>query len=143
LAQAEQGDTVRIHYTGRLEDGTVFDTSRDRDPIQFTIGEGRLMPPGFEQAVVGMRPGESNTVRVPMEDAFGPYREEMVVMVDRDRFPGDLKLEVGQTLEITSSGGQRTLATVTNISDATVTLDANHPLAGKDLILDVRLIEIC
>jgi peptidylprolyl isomerase len=143
LAQAEQGDTVRIHYTGRLEDGTVFDTSRDRDPIQFTIGEGRLMPPGFEQAVVGMRPGESNTVRVPMEDAFGPYREEMVVMVDRDRFPGDLKLEVGQTLEITSSRGQRTLATVTNISDATVTLDANHPLAGKDLILDVRLIEIC
>lgn len=143
MAQAEQGDTVRIHYTGRLEDGTVFDTSRDRDPIQFTIGDGRLMPPGFEQAVVGMRPGESNTVRVPMEDAFGPYREEMVVMVDRDRFPGDLKLEVGQTLEITSSGGQRTLATVTNISDATVTLDANHPLAGKDLILDVRLIEIC
>jgi FKBP-type peptidyl-prolyl cis-trans isomerase 2 len=142
LAQAEQGDTVRVHYTGRLEDGTVFDTSRDRNPIQFTIGEGRVMPPGFEQAVVGMRPGESNTVRVPMEDAFGPYREDMVVTLDRDRFPGDLKLEVGQTLEIISSGGQRTVVTVTEVSDSEATLNANHPLAGKDLILDVQLIEI-
>ena len=142
MAQAGQGDTIRVHYTGRLEDGTVFDTSRGRHPMQFTIGEGRLIPPGFEQALVGMGPGESKTVRIPMEDAFGPCREELVVTVDRDRFAGDLKLEVGQTLEITSSGGQRTVVTVTDISDSKVTLDANHPLAGKDLILDVQLIEI-
>ena len=142
MVQAEQGDTVRVHYTGRLEDGRVFDTSRDGDPIRFMIGEGRLMPPGFEQAVVGMHPGEARTVRVPMEDAFGPRRQELVATVDRDRFPGDLELEVGQTLEITSSDGQRTMVTVIDISDAEVTLDANHPLAGKDLILDIKLIEI-
>jgi len=141
LAQAERGETVKVHYTGRLEDGTVFDTSMERHPLLFTIGEDRIFP-GFEQAVVGMRPGESKTVRVPMEDAFGPYCEDMVVTVDRDRFPEDLNLEVGQTLEITSSGGQRTVVTVTDISDSEVTLDANHPSAGKDLILDIGLIEI-
>ena len=141
MAEAKLGDTVRVHYTGRLEDGTVFDTSMERHPLRFTIGEDWIFP-GFEQAVVGMHPGESKTVRVPMEDAFGPYREDMVVTVDRDRLPGDLYLEVGQTLEITSSGSQRTMVTVTHISDSEVTLDANHPLAGKDLILDVRLIEV-
>jgi peptidylprolyl isomerase len=141
LTQAERGDTVRVHYTGRLEDGTVFDTSMERHPLRFTIGENRIFP-GFEQAVIGMRSGESKTVRVPMEDAFGPCRKDMVVTVDRDRFPEDLNLEVNQTLEITSSDGHRTVVTVTDISDSEVALDANHPLAGKDLILDIRLIEI-
>jgi FKBP-type peptidyl-prolyl cis-trans isomerase 2 len=142
LTRAERGDTVRVHYTGRLEDGTVFDTSRDRHPLQFPIGEGRLIPPGIQQALVGMRPGESKTVRIPMEEAYGPYRESLVVTVDRDRFPEHLDLQVGQTLEITSSTGQVTVVTVTDMSDSEVTLDANHPLAGQDLILDLRLIEI-
>jgi peptidylprolyl isomerase len=142
LARAERGDTVRVHYTGRLADGTVFDTSRDRHPLQFTIGKGRLIPPGFEAAVIGMRPGESKTVQFPMEDSFGPYRKELVVTVGQDRLPKVLDLEMGQTLEIISSGGQRTVVIVIDISGSEVTLDANHPLAGKDLILDVQLIEI-
>ena len=141
MAQAEYGDTVKVHYTGRLEDGTVFDTTMERSPLRFTIGQDRTFP-HFEQAVVGMHPGESKTVRIPMEDAFGPYREDIVVAVDRDRFPEDLNLEVGQTLEITSSSGQRTVVTVTHISASRVTLDANHPLAGRELIVDVQLIEI-
>jgi peptidylprolyl isomerase len=141
LIRAERGNTVRVHYTGRLEDGTVFDTSMDRHPLRFTIGEGRVLA-GVEQAVDGMRPGESKTVRIPMEDAYGPYREDMVVAVDRGRFPEELNLKVGQTLEVTSSGGQHTIVIVTDISDSEVTVDANHPLAGKDLILDLRLIEI-
>ena len=141
MDQAKRGDTVRVHYTGRLEDGAVFDTSMERHPLRFTIGGDRIFL-GVEQAVLGMRPGESKTVRVPMEDAFGSYCEDKVVTVDRDRFPEDLNLEEGQTLEITSSDGQRTVVTVTDISDSEVTLDANHPLAGKDLILDVQLIDI-
>jgi FKBP-type peptidyl-prolyl cis-trans isomerase 2 len=141
MAQAEHGDTVWVHYTGRLEDGTVFDTSRERRPLRFTIGGDSIFS-GIEQAVVGMHPGQSKIVCIPMEDAFGPYREDMVVTVDRDRFPENLNLEVGQTLEVTSSDGQRAMVTVIDISDAEVTLDANHPLAGENLTLDLKLIDI-
>ncbi|HEX30313.1 TPA: peptidylprolyl isomerase [Candidatus Poribacteria bacterium] len=141
MAQAKRGDTVKVHYTGKLEDGTVFDTSLDRPPLQFTIGEGRLIP-GFEEAVIGMSPGESKTVKVPADRAFGPHYEEMVLVVDRAEFPEHIDPEIGQQLQISQMDGRTIIVTVTDVSESTVTLDANHPLAGKDLIFDIKLLEI-
>ena len=141
MSEAKHGDTVKAHYTAKLKDGTVYDTSINRHPLQFTIGEGQIIP-GFEQAVVGMRPGQSKTVQVPTDKAYGPHREDMVVTVDHSQFPESLEPEVGQTLEITGSDGLRTVATVADVSETRVTFDINHPLAGKELILDIQLIEI-
>jgi len=141
MAQAKYGDTVKVHYTGKLEDGTVFDTSLNRDPLQFTIGEGQVIS-GFEEAVVGMNPGESKTAKVPADKAFGPYRKEMVVVVDRNQFPKHLEPKVGEQLQIHQADGRTIVATITDVSESSVTLDANHPLAGKDLIFDIQLIEI-
>ena len=141
MAQAENGNTVKVHYTGRFEDGTVFDSSSNSAPLQFVIGEGRLIP-GFEQAVVGMSPGESKSTTIPPEEAYGPHHEQMVQVIDRKQVPPDLKLEVGQQLEVRPSDGQKTMVMVTDVSESTVTLDANHPLAGKDLTFDIQLVEI-
>jgi len=139
--KAKQGDSVKVHYTGKLEDGTVFDTSADRDPLQFTIGKGQVIP-GFEQAMVGMKLGESKNVKVTADQAYGPYREEMVLEVGRKQFPLHLKPEVGQRYQMPQAHGRPTLVTVTKVSESNVALDANHPLAGKDLIFDVQLLEI-
>ncbi len=141
MAQAKTGDTVKVHYTGKLDDGTVFDTSADREPLQFTIGTGQLIP-DFEQAVVGMNPGESKTVQIPSENAYGPHREEMVMEVDRSEFPENLEPQVDQRLQVSQSDGRTFPVTVTDVSESKVTLDANHPLAGKDLTFDVQLTEI-
>jgi len=141
MAKAKEGDTVKVHYTGKLEDGTVFDSSVDRDPLQFTIGEGRIIA-GFEEAVVGMSPGESKTVEVPAEKAYGPHLEEMVQVVDRDQFPENLEPKVGDHLQIRVAGDQIVVVRVTDVSESSVTLDANHPLAGKDLTFDIELVEI-
>jgi len=141
MAQAKHGDTVKVHYTGKLEDDTVFDTSVNRDPLQFTIGKGQVIP-GFEQAVVGMNPGESKTTKVPVDQAYGPHQKEMVLEVDRKQFPADLKPEVGQEYQIPQAQGRPTVVTITDVSESKIVLDANHPLAGKDLIFDVQLLEV-
>jgi peptidylprolyl isomerase len=141
MARAKNGDTVTVHYTGKLEDGTVFDSSVSRDPLQFTLGEGVLIP-GFEQAVLGMSPGESKTAEVSADQAYGPHREEMVVDIDRQEFPPHFKPEVGQQLQIPQSDGRVTRLAVTAVSEQNVTLDANHPLAGRDLTFDIQLLEI-
>lgn len=141
MTQAKRGDTVRVHYTGKLEDGTVFDSSLERDPLEFTIGAGQVIP-GFEEAVVGLSPGQSVTATVPAEEAYGPHREEMVIPVERDRLPEDLALEVGLQLQVRQADGSVLIVTVTDLSDETVVLDANHPLAGKDLTFDIQLVEI-
>ena len=141
MAQAKHGDTVKVHYTGKLEDGTVFDTSINRDPLQFTMGEGQIIP-RFEQAAVGMNPGESKTTKVPADKAYGSHHKEEVLVVDRNQFPVDLKPEVGQKLQIRQADGQTIVVTVTAVSESSVTLDANHPLAGKDLTFDIQLIEL-
>ncbi len=141
MAQSKNGDTVKVHYTGKLEDGTVFDSSVKRDPLQFTLGEGLLIP-GFEQAVLGMSPGESKTVEVSADQAYGPHREEMVMDVDRQEFPSHFQPEVGQQLQIPQSDGRMIRLTVTDVSEQMVTLDANHPLAGRDLTFDIQLLEI-
>ena len=141
MAQAQNSDTVKVHYTGRLEDGTVFDSSTNGDPMQFTVGKGRLIP-GFERAVLGMSPGESTTVKLPADKAYGPHRGERVTVVDRNQFPAHLNPQAGQQLKVNGREGQTVVVTVTNVSESSVTLDANHPLAGKDLTFDIELIEI-
>ncbi|HPQ14804.1 MAG TPA: peptidylprolyl isomerase, partial [Bryobacteraceae bacterium] len=139
--KAKRGDTVRVHYTGSLEDGTVFDTSRGGEPLEFTIGAGEIIP-GFEEAVIGMTPGESKRKLVPAKDAYGLARPERTVQVDRDMIPGELQLFVGQELEIEDQHGRVTNVVVKELTDKTVTLDGNHPLAGKDLQFQIELVEI-
>ena len=141
MAQAKTGDTVHVNYTGKLADGTIFDTSRDRHPVQFTIGKGQLIA-GFEQAVIGMNKGESKTVVIPADQAYGPRLEESVAAVDLKHLPADLKAEAGQRLEITQTDDKTILVTVVEVSEASMTLDANHPLAGKDLTFDIELVGI-
>lgn len=141
MAQAQLGDTVQVHYTGKLPDGTSFDSSLQRDPLQFTLGQGEIIP-GFEQAVVGMAPGESKTETVPSDQAYGPHRPEMVVAVDREQLPSDLQPTVGQQLQMRKQDGTAVPVVVSDISDSQVTLDANHPLAGQDLIFDITLVAI-
>jgi peptidylprolyl isomerase len=141
MAKAKNGDTVKVHYKGRLEDGTVFDSSADRQPYEFTIGKSRIIP-GFAEAVIGMKPGESKTAKIPAAKAYGPLRKEMIVVVDRDKIPGHLKPEIGQRLQINQADGQRVPVKVVKVTQSKVTLDANHPLAGKDLTFDIELVEI-
>ena len=141
MTQAKQGDTVRVHFTGKLNDGTVFGTSTGRDPLQFTIGRGR-MPQSFQRSVVGMSPGESKTTTVPVEEAYGPRDEEMVLVRDRNRIPEHLQPEIGDELTIRQPDGETFVVTATDVSESSVTLDANHPLAGEDLTFDILLVEI-
>lgn len=141
MVQAKDGDTVKVHYTGKLEDGTVFDSSEERAPLEFTIGSGQIIP-GFEQAVIGMEPGEAKTATIPPEEAYGPHREDMTLTVDRGQFPEDINPEPGQQLQIQQPDGRAAVVTVSDVSASTVTLDANHPLAGQPLTFDIRLVDI-
>jgi peptidylprolyl isomerase len=141
MARAKHGDTVKVHYTGKLEDGTVYDTSIKREPLQFTIGKSRIIP-GFQEAIVGMEPGESKTTKISVGNAYGPYRKELVVVVDRRKFPADLKPEVGRQLEVIQANGRPRIVKVIDVSESSVTLDANHPLAGEDLTFDIHLVDI-
>jgi len=141
MAEAKDGDTVKVHYTGRLGDGTVFDSTRDRDPLEFTIGQGQIIP-GFERAVLGMSEGQSKTAQVSAEQAYGVYREEMLVSVQLDRLPEGFEPEVGKRLQLRHSEGQWIGVVVAEVSGETVTLDANHPLAGQDLTFDIELMEV-
>lgn len=141
MAQAKQGDTVKIHYTGRLDDKEVFDSSVDREPLEFRLGDGKIIP-GFEEAVLGMTPGDSRTVNISPEKAYGPHRKELVVEVERNRLPDDLKLEIGGHVQIRQPSGGTIQAKVTGMSESKITLDANHPLAGKVLTFDIKLVEI-
>lgn len=138
--EATVGDTVRVHYTGTLTDGTVFDSSRGRDPLEFTLGGGRVIP-GFEQAITGMKVGEARTVTIPAADAYGPRRDDLVMAVERTRLPATLAPEVGQQLQL-GSAGQRFVVTVREVADDHVVLDGNHPLAGEDLTFALELVEV-
>lgn len=141
MAAAKEGDSVKVHYTGRLDDGSVFDSTDGRDPLQFTLGEKQIIP-GFEQAVIGMNPGESKIVRIEADQAYGPYHEDFVQEVARDSFPEDSAPELGDQYESPSSDDQSLEVTVIEITDSKVKLDANHPLAGKDLTFTIELVEI-
>lgn len=141
MSQVKQGDTVQLHYTGRLQNGVVFDTSRVRQPLQFTVGKG-LVIDGFDQAVIGMTVGQSKTAVIPMEQAYGPRREELVVTMQRSQLPAGLDPKVGQRLEFTQTDDKVVLATVLAETDSTLTVDTNHPLAGNVLTFDIELINI-
>ena len=146
MAQAKHGDTVAVQYTGTFNDGTVFETSDGSEHLRFRIGENELIPPApmraIEQAVIGMKAGESRKVRVPASEAFGSRDEGMVVVVDRSKLPENVTLRLGMELEVFQGDDMVYPVTVTGITDSGVTLDANHPLAGKDLVFDIVLIEI-
>lgn len=138
---AQQGDEVTVEYTGKLDDGTVFDSSEDREPLTFTLGDENVIP-GFENAVVGMEPGESTTATIPPEEAYGPRSDDRVFAVERDALPEQLDPDVGDRLEVQDRAGQTFPATVVDLDDATVTLDANHPLAGEELTFDIELVSV-
>jgi len=141
MAQVQTGDVVKVHYTGKLDDGTVFDTSANREPLEFKIGEGQLIP-DFELAVVGMEPGESKTVNIPTDRAYGPRQDSMVITVNRSQFPEGVEPKIDQKLQVRHPDGQNFVATIIALTETEATLDANHPLAGKDLTFDIQLAEI-
>ena len=141
MTQAQVGDMVKVHYTGKLADGTTFDASLEREPLEFTLGEGELIA-GFEQAVLGMAAGESKTTTIPAAQAYGPHHAERVIDVERHHLPADLQPEFGQRLEMTRPDGTTLSVMVTTVTETQVTLDANHPLAGQDLIFNITLVEI-
>ena len=138
---ARDGDIVDVHYTGTLEDGSEFDSSEGKDPLQFTVGAGQMIA-GFENAVYGMKVGETKTVTIPSAEAYGPHDENLVMEINRDELPEDIEPTVGLQIGVTYEGGQQGSATVTEVTETTVTLDANHFLAGKDLIFELKLVKI-
>ena len=142
-AQAKNGDVVQVDYTGTLEDGTVFDTSTSvgREPLEFTLGEGQMIP-GFEQAVLGMKVGESKTVTIPADEAYGQYSDDLVVVVNREDLPAGLDPEVGEQLQGPRPDGGTGVCTVTNVTNTTITVDFNSPLAGKNLTFEIKLLSI-
>ena len=138
MAQAKPGDTVKVHYNGSLEDGTIFDSSLGKEPLTFTLGQGMVIP-GFENAVLGMNEGETKTVTIPPEEAYGPYDEDLVVTIERAQIPPHIAPEIGMVLQVTSQDGRVSNVTVTEMTEKTVTLDGNSPLAGKNLTFEIKL----
>lgn len=140
MAAAKAGDTVRVHYTGTLDDGQVFDSSQGQEPLEFTLGEGQVIA-GFDDAVTGMAVGDEKTVTIPVDEAYGEHRQELVMRLPREQLPPDLHPEVGQQLHM-SNGEDIVTVTVREVADAHIVLDANHPLAGQDLTFALTLVEI-
>lgn len=141
VAMSKDGNTVKVHYTGKLDDGTIFDTSVEREPLEFTIGAGQMIP-GFEEAVKGMQVGQVKTVTIPAEEAYGLHNADMILVIGRDKLPENLNPVVGQRLQMQQENGNVAVVVVTDVSDTTITLDANHPLAGKALTFEIELVEI-
>ncbi len=141
MVQAKKGDVVKVHYTGKFEDGTVFDTSIGRDPLEFAVGSRKVIP-GFEEAVEGMNPGELKTVSISPEKGYGLHLEELVIEIARDNLPEEVEPVVGQAIQIGESHDKMLQVTVTEVTDSKVVLDANHPLAGKNLVFEIKLLEI-
>lgn len=141
MVKAKTGDTVKIHFTGKMQDDTVVETSKDRGPLEFKIGEGNVIS-GLEQGIIGMQVGDKKTLTISPQEAFGLPRQELMVDLNKDDIPEGIKLAVGIHLDIQASDGQKFKVKVVDVKEDTVTLDANHPLAGVTLIFDVELIEI-
>lgn len=142
MSTVKEGDTVKVHYTGKLNDGTVFDSSEDREPLEFTLGEGQLIP-GFEKAVEGLEEGDSTTVEIPTDEAYGKRREDLELEVAKNELPDNVEPQVGMQLQMQQQeSGQAIPVQITKVEEDKVTLDANHPLAGKDLTFDIELVEV-
>ena len=141
MQQAKQGDTVLVHYRGTLDDGSEFDSSAGTDPLSFTIGAGEVIP-GFEQALEGMETGEKKTQHIPAAEAYGERRDELVFEVGREQMPEGNDIEVGDMLRVGFPDGSSANVQITALDDQSVTLDANHPLAGKNLTFELELVKI-
>ncbi|MFT5642251.1 MAG: FKBP-type peptidyl-prolyl cis-trans isomerase 2 [Cyclobacteriaceae bacterium] len=141
MSIAKSKDTVKVHYTGKLEGGQIFDSSVERDPLQFVIDEGQMIK-GFNDAVIGMSIEEEKSVTIPKAEAYGEYNEQLIQDVSRGELPEDMQPEVGQTLVASSSEGQQQHVVIKEVTAESIKIDANHPLAGKDLIFDIQLLEI-
>ncbi len=141
MTQAKKGDKVQVNYKGYLEDGTIFDSSEGKTPLDVVLGSGAVIP-GFDAALTGMAVGDRKTVKIPMEQAYGPHNAEMVMQVPKSQVPPDLKPEVGQKLQVGGTAGEVMMVEVIDVTDEFVILDANPPLAGKDLTFDLELVAI-
>jgi len=141
MSQVKEGSAVKVHYTGKLSDGSVFDTSRDGAPLDFKVGDGMVIK-GFEAAILGMATGDTKTVTLVADDAYGPKRDELLAEVEREKLPQTETLEVGKTLEVQQPDGQSFMVRVIALTETMVSLDANHPLAGQDLTFDIELLEL-
>ena len=141
MSQVKSGDKIKVHYTGKLEDGEVFDSSREREPLEFTVGAGNVIP-GFDTGVIGMAAGDQKTVTIEAEQAYGMRRDELMLEVKKDVFPDNITPEVGQQLKMDQPDGQAVDVVVSEMKGEMVTLDANHPLAGKTLIFEIELVTI-
>lgn len=141
MSEAKSGDTVRIHYTGTLDDGSVFDSSRERDPLEFTLGTGQVIA-GFDDAVTGMTVGDRETTTIPSEKAYGAHNPDNQQPFPRDKFPPGMTIEVGARLQLQTPEGAPMMVTIAEVTEDHVILDGNHPLAGKDLTFDIELVEI-
>ena len=141
MSQAKDGDTVKVHYTGKLENGTVFDTSTDRQPLELTLGSAKIIP-GFEKGITGMGVGDRKTITVLPEEAYGPSRKELIVDIKKTDLPEDITPAIEKQLQVQQKDGNPIEITITDMDEDTVTLDANHPLAGNTLLFEVELVEI-
>ena len=141
MNQVKNGDTIQIHYSGKLADGTIFDSSEGRQPLEFEVGSGSVIP-GFDEGVKGMEVGDKKTIHIPAEEAYGARQEHMMLEFPRDRFPADLNPEEGMTLNMSDGQGQVIPVVITGVKEDVVLLDANHQLAGHDLIFDLELVSI-
>lgn len=141
MSIVKDGDTVKVHYTGTLQGGEVFDSSREREPLEFTLGQGQLIP-GFEKAVIGMSVGDTTSAEIPSAEAYGERNPEMEVQIKKEQLPEGMDPQVGMQLQLNQPNGQAIPVQVTKIEGEEVTIDANHPLAGKDLKFDIELVEI-
>ena len=141
MSKAKSNDTVKVHYTGKLTTGQVFDSSLEREPLQFVVGAGQMIK-GFDEAVNGMEVNEKKTVTIPSAEAYGERNDELIQDVPKTQLPADMKPEVGQTLVATNEQGKQTHVLVAEVGDDHIKIDANHPLAGKDLVFEIELVEI-
>jgi peptidylprolyl isomerase len=141
MQQVKKGDKVKVHYHGRLTNGETFDKSEGRDPLEFEVGSGMVIK-GFDDGVTGMAVGEKKTINIPFLEAYGPKNPDMLIEMPKDRFPKDMEIEVGMPLGMSDGQGQQFQVVITEIKDDVVMLDANHPLAGQDLIFDLELVAI-
>ncbi|WP_341835185.1 peptidylprolyl isomerase [Chitinophaga pollutisoli] len=141
MQQVKTGDTVRVHYHGRLQNGNTFDSSEGRDPLEFKVGAGMVIR-GFDNGVLDMKPGDKRTLNIAVEEAYGPKSEELIMEFPKANIPADLNPQVGMDLQMSNPQGQVFPVKVVAITDEFITLDANHPLAGEPLIFDIELVEI-
>jgi FKBP-type peptidyl-prolyl cis-trans isomerase 2 len=141
MTQVKSGDKIKVHYHGKLTNGDTFDSSEGREPLEFEVGSGMVIP-GFDNGVTGMTVGEKKTINIPFDEAYGAKNPEMIIEMPKDRFPADMEIEMGMPLMMSDQQGQQFQVTITEIREETVMLDANHPLAGQDLVFDLELVEI-